>query len=183
MKRRLICVLGAVALVAGLMAAGCGTKDEAESVDPDAKWTSNPTMIVDAIMHAYDTRNDSLYASLLADDFRYIFEPDGADSADVLGWGKEEEVTATGNLFRTHDVEGLSYHLEAGAPQPATGPGQDGWMVIPISGGRMEVNVRDKEPMRVQLNRQEIFVRPVGDDDPPKRWEIVEWRDYPTAAQ
>jgi hypothetical protein len=177
MNRRLICVLGMAVLLIG-----CGGKDRAAVDDPSAKWFSEPSMVIEGIMHAYETRDDSLYAALLADDFRYIFEPEGADSADVLGWGKEEEVTATGNLFRTRDVEGLSYSLDAGQPQPASGADRGRWMVIPISGGRMEVIVRDKEPMRVRLNRQEIVVRPVGDDKPPKRWEIVEWHDYPAAG-
>ncbi len=172
MKRWVILFLGAALLVVG-----CGKKSEKQPADPEAAWASSPEKVVDGIMHAYQTRDDSLYASLLADDFRYYFEPAGADSADVLGWGKEEEVVATSNLYKTQDVESLSYSLEAGPAHPD--PDHQGWMVVPIAGGEMTVVVRNKEPMKVTLNRQELVMAPVGGKKPGSRWVIEEWHDYP----
>jgi hypothetical protein len=169
MKAWVVVVLGAALLVAG-----CGKKTEQEAENPRAAWASSPEKVVQGIMHAYQTRDDSLYASLLADDFRYYFEPAGADSADVLGWGKEEEVVATSNLFKTQDVVSLSYELQAGPAHPD--PDHEGWMVVPVSGGEMDVVVRNKEPMKVTLNRQELIMRPLDDG---KRWVIEEWHDYP----
>lgn len=161
---------------------GCGGDDGNNgstdtSGDPFADWFSSPGKVVEGIMHAYTTRNDSLYAALLADEFRYYFEPEGADSAEVLGWGKEEEVVATGNLFRTAEVERLDYSLDTGKAQPV--PGRDGWMMVPVAGGEMVVTVRDKDAMQVVLNRQEIVLRPV--DDPVRKWQVVEWHDYPVS--
>jgi hypothetical protein len=46
--------------------------------------------------------------------------------------------------------------------------------MIPISGGELRVEVKDKDPMLVTLNRQEIYVR--NDDS---RWQVIQWRDYP----
>jgi hypothetical protein len=155
-------------------AAACGGRRD-EAVPRSEGWYSSPERVVQGLMRAYETRDDSLYASLLADEFRYFFEPPGADSADVLGWGKEEELIGTGNLFRTQEVERLSYVLQAGTPAPA--PRNADWMVIPVAGGEMRVDVKDKEPMSVALNRQEIFVR--RDPRDRNRWQIIEWRDYP----
>jgi len=163
-------------LVVGVTA--CSKSKQAPPEDPAARWFSSPAQVVEGIMYAYQTRNDSLYAAFLAENFHYYFEPAGGDSNDVLGWGKEEEVVATGNLFRTPDVDSLSFHLMAGNPRPAPGPGRAGWMVVPVSGGEMRVIVRNKEPMEVTLNRQEIVLRPVAGSESP-RWEIVEWHDYP----
>ena len=174
MKRILVLTLALV-----WMGTGCGKGHDAAPSDPNAVWFSSPGKVVEGLMHAYQTRDDSLYAALLADDFRYSFEPAGADSSDILGWGKEEEVVATSNLFRTPDVDSLAYTLDAQSPRPAPDGKGKGWMVIPISGGRMVVAVKDKEPMEVQLNRQEIVVRPVRGVDKATRWEIVEWHDYP----
>jgi hypothetical protein len=154
---------------------GCGGDDAAE--DPHSRWFSSPTQVVEGIMHAYQTRNDTLYADFLADDFRYYFEPQGADSVDILGWGKEEEVVATGNLFKTEDVEGLTYTLRIREELAASGSGRQDWMMVRIDGGEMVVSVRDKEPMQVILNRQEIILRPRN--HPDRKWEIVEWHDYP----
>jgi hypothetical protein len=167
MKHRLI-QLGILAV----LVLGCGKSD------PEAQWFTSPTKVVEGLMHAYETRNDSLYAALLAEDFRYYFEPAGTDSLDILGWGKEEEVVATGNLFRTPDVESLRFRLEYDQARGATGSHRDGWMLVPVRGGELVVSVRDKEPMQVALNRQELVMRPArrGKQD---GWEIVEWHDYP----
>lgn len=166
-----------VILLVGLSACGKDKGDRA-SEDPDARWFQSPTRVVEGIMYAYQTRNDSLYAAFLAEDFHYYFEPAEGDTNDVLGWGKEEEVVATGNLFRTPDVDSLTFRLQAGNPRPANGPGRAGWMVVPVSGGEMRVLVKNKEPMEVTLNRQEIVLRPRQGSE-PARWEIVEWHDYP----
>lgn len=161
-------------LVLGVLA-GCGGDDKAE--DPYAEWFSSPTRVVEAIMHVYETRDDSLYAALFADDFLYYFEPQGADSFDILSWGKGEEVTATGNLLNTEDVEGVTYNLRIGTALAASGSGRQGWMMVPVEGGSMVVSVRNKEPMTVIFNRQEFFLRPRN--HPDRKWEIVEWHDYP----
>jgi hypothetical protein len=159
---------------------GCGRDDAGKGADPHAEWFSTPTKVVEGIMHAYQTRNDSLYAAFLAEDFRYYFEPQGADSSDILGWGKEEEVVATGNLFKTPDVEQLNYVLHFTDARAAEGAGRTGWMVVPISWGEMVVSVRNKEAMQVVLNRQEIVLRPSRSGNPIRKWEIVEWHDYPS---
>jgi hypothetical protein len=75
MKRAFLCFL-----VLGLLA-GCGKKD---GKDASAKWFASPEKVVQGIMAAYETRNDSLYAAFLAEDFRYIFEPEGSDAGDIL---------------------------------------------------------------------------------------------------
>jgi hypothetical protein len=165
-------------LVLGVLA-GCGGDDTVK--DPYAQWFSSPTRVVEAITYVYETRDDSLYAQLFADDFRYYFEPQGADAFDILGWGKAEEVTATGNLLKTEDVESLTYNLRIGTPLAATGSGRQGWMVVPVDGGKMVVSVRDKEPMTVIFNRQEFVLRPRN--HPDRKWEIVEWHDYPEAPE
>lgn len=159
-----------IALVLG----GCG-KDTPSSQDPNEQYFASPTKVVEGIIHAYETRNDSLYASFLSDDFRYYFEPQGADSMDVLGWGKEEEVVGTASLFNTPDVESLDYQLKLGSEKPVDEAGKEGWKMIPVEGGRMVISVKDKDPVEVVLNRQEIVFRP----DILKKWRVVEWHDYP----
>jgi hypothetical protein len=168
--RRLWIVLAGASLVA----TGCG-----KGKDPDARWFSSPTRVVEGIMHAYDTRNDTLFADFLSKDFRYYFEPQYADSADTLGWGKEEEVASTGSLFRTPDVTSIRLDLRYGKAHAASAPRPSEWMVVPISGGEMVVAVRDKDPMQVTLNRQEILVRPRSEKKSNRKWEVVEWHDYP----
>ena len=163
-------------------AVGCGGGDD-QPKDPYAEWFSAPSKVVDGIMYAYETRNDSLFAAFLAEDFRYFFEPEGADSLDILGWGKEEEVVGTGSLFKTADVEKLDYTLDYGQAQSAEGAGRDGWMVIPVSGGKMVISVYNKDPVNVVLNRQEIILRPTGSENSTRRWEIIEWHDYPAPLE
>ena len=164
---------GIVVLALVILGSGCGRRQ------------SDPTEVVQGLMRAYETRDDSLYASLLAPDFKYSFEPAGADSGDVLEWGKEEEVMATGNLFRTPDVEQLVFRLDYSAAKAAEGRGHVGWMTIPVQGGQMRVMVRNKEPMQVDLNRQELLVRPkdTGKKKGVIGWEIVEWHDYPVPIE
>jgi hypothetical protein len=168
MRRIAILLIGMAA-----MAAACG-----RNKDPDAKWFSSPTQVVQGVMHAYETRNDTLFADFLAEDFRYFFEPQVDDSVEVLGWGKEEEVASTGSLFRTPDVVSIKLDLRyddaRAAPQD-----RPGWMVVPISGGELVVSLKDKDPMQVTLNRQEILVRPRAEKESGRKWEIVEWHDYP----
>jgi hypothetical protein len=170
MKRAWIWML--VLVVTGSVA-GCGKKGS-----NTAKYFEKPEKVIQGLMAAYETRNDSLYASFLADDFRYTFEPEGADSVDVLGWGKEEEVLSASSLFKTPEVQSVRYKLYAGAPKPAEGPGRQGWMTVPVSGGQLVISVKGKDPTIVALNRQEIVMRQVQ----PKKWQIVEWHDYPVPA-
>jgi hypothetical protein len=158
---------------ASLVAAGCG-----KAKDPEAQWFSSPTKVVEGIMHAYETRNDTLYASFFAKDYRYYFQPVHAESTDFLGWGKDEEVAGTSSLFKTPDVTSIRLDLQVGKPHPAAAPHAD-WMVVPISGGEMVVSSRDKDPMQVALNRQEIILRPRSEKKSARKWEVVEWHDYP----
>ncbi|NNF06087.1 MAG: hypothetical protein HKN21_04950 [Candidatus Eisenbacteria bacterium] len=151
-----------------------GTTSEPPAKASSGEWSSSPSKVVEGLMHAYETRDEVLYASLLADDFRYYFEPPGAKPDDILGWGKEEDLVATGNLFRTQDVERLVLALSASTPVKAPSGKEAGWMMIPVSGGELRVEVKDKEPMQVALNRQEIYVRQQGPG-----WQVIEWRDYP----
>ncbi len=172
MKRVVVCVLGLV-----LVAAGCGKGKAKQEADGD--WAASPSRVIQGLEHAYQARNDSLYAALLAPDFHYYFEPVGADSADILGWDKNEEVVATSNLFHTPDIDTLTYTLQAGEPENVVG--QPDWKAVPVSGGEMLVVVKNKDPMRVKLNRQELVMRPVKTDG-HTRWEIVQWHDYPNPA-
>ena len=158
-----------VLAVAGSMT-GCGKKG-----GNTAKYFEKPEKVIQGLMAAYETRNDSLYASFLADDFRYSFEPQGGDS---LGWGKDEEVLSASSLFKTPEVQSVRYKLYAGAPKPAQGPGRQGWMTVPVSGGQLVISVKGKDPTIVALNRQEIVMRQTQ----PKKWQIVEWHDYPVPA-
>jgi len=167
MKRAWIWIL--VLAVTGSMTA-CGKKGS-----NTAKYFEKPEKVIQGLMAAYETRNDTLYAALLADDFRYSFEPQGGDSVDVLGWGKEEEVLSASSLFKTPDVQSVRYKLYAGAPKAAEGAGRQGWIAIPVSGGQLVISVKGKDPTIVALNRQEIVMRQTQ----PKRWQIVEWHDYP----
>jgi len=165
---------------------GCGG-DKAEKQAPPGTektsvWRATPEKVVEGIMHAYEARDDSLYASLLADDYRYFFEPPDAKPEDVLGWGKEEDLVSTGNLFRTEDVKDLSFKLEAGPAESVSRPAArkgdpapgEAWAKIPVAGGQLKVTVSLKEPMVVDLNRQEILLR-----KDPGGWRIVEWHDFP----
>ena len=170
MNRAWILILSVA--VAGSMTA-CGKKG-----GNTAKYFEKPEKVIQGLMAAYEARNDSLYASFLADDFRYTFEPQGADSVDVLGWGKEEEVLSASSLFKTPEVQSVRYKLYAGAPKPTDGPGHQGWMTVPVSGGQLVISVKGKDPTIVALNRQEIVMRQTE----PKKWQIVEWHDYPVPA-
>ena len=169
MKRAWIWML--VLAVGGGLAA-CGKKGAKTD-----KYFEKPEKVIEGLMAAYETRDDSLYAAFLAEDFRYTFEPQGNDSIDVLGWGKEEEVLSASSLFKTPEVESVKLQLYADKPQPAGGAGREGWMAIPIKGGQLVISVKDKEPTVVALNRQEIILR--QEQSSPKRWHIVEWHDYP----
>jgi hypothetical protein len=163
-------------LVLGLVV-GCGKKG---GKDASAKWFESPEQVVQGIMVAYETRNDSLYAAFLAENFRYIFEPEGADSADVLTWGKGEEVMSASSLFRTPDVATVRLVLNAGAARAENGGvgGEERW-VVPVTGGQLTISVKDKEPTVVNLNRQELVMRRVP-ASPKPRWQVVEWHDFPT---
>ena len=156
-----------VLVVVGSMT-GCGKKD-----GNTAKYFEKPEKVIQGLMAAYESRNDSLYASFLAEDFRYTFEPQGGDSVDVLGWGKEEEVLSASSLFKTPEVQSVRYKLYAGVPKPVEG--KQGWMSVSVSGGQLVISVKGKDPTIVALNRQEIVMRQTQ----PKKWQIVEWHDYP----
>ncbi|HET9233604.1 MAG TPA: hypothetical protein VFP10_05665 [Candidatus Eisenbacteria bacterium] len=169
MKRAWIWIL-VLAVSGGLVA--CGKKGAKTD-----KYFEKPEKVIEGLMAAYETRNDSLYAAFLAEDFRYTFEPQGGDSIDVLGWGKEEEVLSASSLFKTPEVESVKLQLYAEKPKPADGAGREGWVAIPIKGGQLVISVKDKEPTVVALNRQEIILR--QEQSSPKRWHIVEWHDYP----
>jgi hypothetical protein len=172
MKRACLCFL-----VLGLVA-GCGKKG---GKDDSAKWFASPEKVVQGIMAAYETRNDSLYAAFLAEDFRYIFEPEGSDAGDILTWGKGEEVLSASSLFRTPDVTTVRLVLNTGAARPGKGPGSEERQVVPVSGGELTIMVKDKEPTVVKLNRQEIVMRRIPGLEKP-RWQVVVWHDFPSAG-
>lgn len=160
----------------GIALAACGGKgDQAGSSADSQSWDSSPDRVVQGIMHAYATRDDSLYASLLADEYRYRFQPPGENSDDALGWGREEDIVSTGNLFRTPEVRALTFDLKVEPARPVEGSPE--LMMVPVSGGELRVEVADKEPMQQMLNRQEIYLR--RDSADPERWRIVEWKDFP----
>ena len=50
--------------------------------------------------------------------------------------------------------------------------------MVPVSGGQLVISVKGKDPTIVALNRQEIVLRQTQ----PKKWQIVEWHDYPVPA-
>lgn len=180
MARRLLTVTMILAL--GILV-GCGgsgdSGDSAGTADtpaaaPIPEWFTSPDKVVEGLMVAYRTRNDSLYSALLAEDFRYYFVPPGADSSDILGWGKLEDLGATSNLFRTPDVQVLSLELQAAPSRDAADHPE--WKMVPVAGGELRVEVADKEAMQVMLNRQEIYVR---QDPASSRWQVIAWYDYP----
>jgi hypothetical protein len=163
-----------VVFVLALGLAACGGSGGSEEAS-DPGWASSPEKVVEGLMTAYTDRNDSLYAALLADEFRYTFVPAGTDSAEVLGWGKEEDLVATANLFRTPDVTRLTLDLRTGAARESRE--NPDWTMVPVAGGQLRVEVADREPMVVDLNRQEIHVRP--DPQRPDHWQVIAWYDFP----
>lgn len=80
-------------------------------------------------------------------------------------------------------MESLSYSLEIGKIHSAEDSGREGWMIVPVPGGKLVVSVRGKAPMVVDLHPQEIMlrrvIRPNARGDLFRAWEIVEWHDYP----
>lgn len=163
-------------VILGAILVACGAKSEDSPPARAAEsWSSSPDRVVEGLMHAYAARDDSLYATLLADDFRYYFEPPEGQSGDALGWGREEDIVSTGNLFKTPEVTALRLSLQVAPAHPVEG--KPGWMVVPVAGGELRVDVKDKEPMQQTLNRQEIYLKPHPRD--PKLWQIVEWKDFP----
>ena len=66
--------------------------------------------------------------------------------------------------------------FQPGAPKPVEG--KQGWMSVPVSGGQLVISVKGKDPTIVALNRQEIVMRQTE----PKKWQIVEWHDYPVPS-
>jgi hypothetical protein len=154
--------------------AGCGKGDK----DPYARWFESPERVVQGIMKAYETRDDSLYAAFLAEDFAYTFEPPSGDAGDVLTWGKSEEVLSASSLFGTGDVQSVRLTLNAGPARSSNGPGGRERMTVPVSGGELVIAVKDKEPTVVKLNRQELVLERQGEGK--GRWIVVEWHDFPT---
>ena len=138
------------------------------------RWLATPEDVIKGVMHAYETRNDSLYASLLAEEFTYQFEPPGAGPEDILSWGREEEVMATGSLFQTPELESVTLSLDYAEAQQVS----DARVMIPVSGGELRLDVKEKDATLVTLNRQEIFLSPHPSDK--GRWQIVAWHDYPS---
>lgn len=77
---------------------GCGDKSTDPRPPAGAPVWSTPVAAANAVASIWSSRDDTHYAALLTEDFRFVFAPD--DTLGATPWSREDERIATGNVFR-----------------------------------------------------------------------------------
>ena len=178
----------AFVLLLGAAAGGCSKAKSPTPPDPGPGPRLAPADVVNALQWAYRHRDAAVYGKLLADDFRFYFDPATRPDNVPEFWTRLQDSTATGGLFRAADVSDIRVTLTFGSDVPVNVAGQERWRKIRVTDTFLEV---DKVPLtgevitfRVDGDVQDFFVRKgrspadtLAASPTAREWFLVEWRD------
>jgi len=171
------------------LALGCSDDD----ADPESSPYLVPTSTYNILYNfevAYREQDPEAYAGLLADDFRFYFDPATRDQLGIESWTKSEDALATGGLFEAPEVTKIVIELNYPTDdQPATGAGRERWRLRRVTDDYLSVDFapagQEVTTFRVENQTQDFYFRqgrsaadtlassPTSDD-----WYLVEWRDH-----
>jgi hypothetical protein len=145
-----------------------------------------PENLIDNLIEAYEWREIEAYASLLAPEFAFTFQPVDQDLVAGGSWTRDEDSTATAGLFASTIIGDIQIDLPHGAAQaPTDTTFEPGVMLVRIDPTRLEVDLIGGDlagtAFQVDGDIQDMFFRQgkaeLGEN--PAHWFLVEWRDLP----
>jgi hypothetical protein len=166
--------------------------DDCDSYAPDFPDQTSPANDLKKLQTAYQRRDPIAYAELLADDFRFYFDPATRDEYNLPEfWTRLEDSTCTANLFASDEISELRLSvLEYDpAPEVVSEPGREAWRLIRVPDQKLEVDQKPRpgEPEGITYvihgQRHDFYFRKgrsPGDtlaSPSSQLWFIVEWRD------
>lgn len=154
----------------------------------DGLTQDSPESVLQLLIKSYTRRDIVLYASLLAGDFQFWFDPDTRPSTVPDFWTRQQDSTGTGNLFAASDVSDIRIRLTYGTSTWDNTLGHAGWRKIRVTDTFLEV---DKVPptgevvtLRVDGDVQDFYFRrgrtpadTLATSPTARLWYLVEWRD------
>ena len=184
-------VVAPVVLVS-FLALGCSDDDGDTEESPYLAPTSTANVLYN-FQVAYREQDSEAYAGLLADDFRFYFDPVTRDQLGIESWTKSEDALQTGGLFDAPEVTKIVIELNYPTDdQPATGAGRESWRLRRVTDVYLDVDFapagQPETTFRVENQPQDFYFRqgrsaadtlassPTADD-----WYLVEWRDHGTS--
>ena len=168
--------------------AGCGDDDERPVVERQRPATE--AAMLDTLEVNYKFRQGDLYAELLADDFRFYFDPITQEIENLPEfWDRTTDSTQTAQLLGAEDLLGVKINLTFNAT-PQDVPGKPRWQTITVGDPFLEIEIGPTDEFEegvtllVDGQVQKFFFRrgrteadtleasPTADD-----LYMVEWRD------
>jgi hypothetical protein len=180
--------IGAAFLLVGT--AGCFLSETAVTNPkplPDAVYVvpSAPESVLVNLAVAHAKREVGPYADLLAPEYTFRFAGPDAQDFGRSTLSRSEDSLATGSLFGSRGVEGISVLLPHGDPVPAAGVRfPAGTMLIRVNSPELQVSVTDGTTWSVS-NLQEFYFRPgrAANGEDPARWFLLEWDEIAGTAK
>jgi hypothetical protein len=194
MFHRLFC-----AMLLGLspILAGCASDDDTcDSCPPDPGYVAqtSPDNVLNKFQASYRARDINAYAELLAEDFRFFFDPATRNDLGIESWDAGQDSAATGALFESPVVTDITINLMYPAgDDTVTGAGRERWRHKRVTEVFLDVDVQptggELTTYRVENQTQDFYFRqgrtpadtlessPTADD-----WYLVEWRDRGTSS-
>ena len=189
---RMMAVGAVLAMVIGL--AGC-SDDEDEPAGPTPVSHANSDSIMAAFQRAYRLRDADMYAQLLADDFRFFFDPATRQQLGIESWDRMADSVHTGALFESPEVTKIVIDLKYPfGDMQATGPERSTWRLKRITDVYLDVDfmpIGQPEPttFRVEDQTQSFYFRrgrtaadTLSGSPTSGLWYLVEWRDHGTSG-
>jgi len=195
MSRRTISApLLLAAMVLSLAACGDETDHICHEANPPIecvlKAPTSEANLLDNLQAAYEYRDVAAYSDLLADDFRFYFDPDTRSSNNLPEfWNSDTDSTQTGRLFTSTKVSEIRVNLTFN--RTAVPDSRPGWSYIIVQDTFLEVDqIPDQsEPegitFRVDGQIQKFYFRKgkspadtLATSATAQRYYIVEWRDF-----
>jgi hypothetical protein len=142
---------------------------------------------------AYVQRDPISYAELLADDFRFYFDPATREEHDLPEfWTRVEDSTCTARLFSSEEISNVRLSVTEYDPVPelVNELGREKWRLIRMTDVKLEVDQRlqpgeaDGITYLIEGQRHEFYFRKgrtpadtLTTSQSAQLWFIVEWHD------
>lgn len=187
----LAATLGVAVFAAGCSGPKCDTCGTPYTcVDNDQ---STPTQVVESLVCAYKVADCTGYSALLADDFRFWFDPATRPTSVPESWERAADSTATCRFLGDNRIRVLLITLTYGSEEPDTRAGHTGGRRIRVTNAQLEadllLNNGGSLSYIVEGNAQDFYFRrgrtpqdTLAASPTAQKWYLVEWRDLGDTA-
>ena len=188
-RRRPAAALAALFVGAAFWVSGCGS-DEPTAPAPPERGGASPNEVLDLFQEEWRARVIVEYVRILADDYRFVLDPNTRDELGVEWIDAEEDSTVVARLFTSVEVTKIAIELVwPGPPVPSERVDGPGWVRLDVHDVFLDVDFapagQEVTTFRVEDQTQRFHFRrgiTPGDSLPEsptsERWFLVEWQDF-----